>query len=117
MAITLRDLQIQNDAIVIDWSDGHVSRYDHRRLRIECACAGCVEEMTGERKLDVMSVPGDVFAVDWLQVGNYAVQLAWSDGHTTGIYPYRTLRKLCPCGEDHSIEEAEPPQGRRRPGR
>ncbi len=115
MTITLRNLEIQDDAIVIEWSDGHISRYDHRQLRIECACAGCIEEMTGRRILDVLSVPGDVFAVDWLQIGNYAVQFAWSDGHSTGIYPYRTLRKMCPCGADHTSEDPGPERGPRRP--
>ena len=30
-------------------------------------------------------------------VGNYAISLTWQDGHNTGIYPYRLLRRLCPC--------------------
>ena len=30
-------------------------------------------------------------------VGNYAVSFTWQDGHNTGIYPYRLLRRLCPC--------------------
>jgi len=30
-------------------------------------------------------------------VGNYAVSLTWKDGHNTGIYPFRLLRRLCPC--------------------
>ena len=30
-------------------------------------------------------------------VGNYAVQIFWNDGHSTGIYSYDHLRKICPC--------------------
>ena len=30
-------------------------------------------------------------------VGNYAVAFTWADGHSTGIYSFRLLRKLCPC--------------------
>ena len=33
------------------WGDGVVSEYDPRSLRILCPCAGCVDEMTGERTL------------------------------------------------------------------
>jgi DUF971 family protein len=32
-------------------------------------------------------------------VGNYAVQIDFSDGHTTGIYSYDYLRTICPCEE------------------
>jgi DUF971 family protein len=31
-------------------------------------------------------------------VGNYALQLRWKDGHSYGIYTWRYLRELCPCG-------------------
>ena len=30
-------------------------------------------------------------------VGNYALNIEWSDGHRTGIYPWDMLRALCPC--------------------
>ena len=33
------------------------------------------------------------------QVGNYAIQISFSDGHSTGIFSYDYLRTLCPCGE------------------
>jgi DUF971 family protein len=32
-------------------------------------------------------------------VGNYALQIDFSDGHTTGIYSYDYLRTICPCDE------------------
>jgi DUF971 family protein len=30
-------------------------------------------------------------------VGNYAISIAFSDGHATGIYRFEYLRDLCPC--------------------
>ncbi len=30
-------------------------------------------------------------------VGHYAVQFAFSDGHTTGIYSFEYFREICPC--------------------
>jgi DUF971 family protein len=33
------------------------------------------------------------------QVGNYAIQISFSDGHSTGIYSYDHLRSICPCAE------------------
>ena len=112
-----KEIRLEPDDVVIDWSDGHTSRYAPRDLRIDCACAACIEEMTGRRLLDVMSVPVDIFAVDFLPIGRYAVQFAWSDGHSTGIYPFTMLRQMCKCGDDHSDEEQPPAQSPRREGR
>jgi len=39
-------------------------------------------------------VPADVHPLRIEPVGRYAIQIAWSDGHDTGIYPYRRLREL-----------------------
>jgi DUF971 family protein len=33
------------------------------------------------------------------QVGNYALNLVWKDGHQTGIYTFEFLRSLCACSE------------------
>ena len=30
-------------------------------------------------------------------VGRYAIQIDWSDGHDTGIYPFARLRELDPA--------------------
>ncbi len=30
-------------------------------------------------------------------VGNYAVRIVWSDGHSSGIYSFEHLRSVCPC--------------------
>ena len=30
-------------------------------------------------------------------VGNYGISIAWSDGHTTGIYRFDFLREICNC--------------------
>jgi DUF971 family protein len=30
-------------------------------------------------------------------VGNYAIQMSFTDGHSTGIYSFDYLREICPC--------------------
>ena len=30
-------------------------------------------------------------------VGNYAIQIEFSDSHATGIYSFEHLREICPC--------------------
>ena len=80
--------------LAITWSDGHESRYDVRELRLACGCATCVDEWSGEERLDPASVPDDVHPLKLETVGRYAIQIDWSDGHSTGIYPFERLRAL-----------------------
>ena len=32
-------------------------------------------------------------------IGNYAIQIHWNDGHSSGIYSYDHLRAICPCAK------------------
>ena len=80
--------------LAIVWADGQESRYDVRELRLACGCAQCVDEWTGAGRLDPARVPEDVRPLRIDRVGRYAVQIEWSDGHATGIYPFRRLRDL-----------------------
>lgn len=94
-------------AIRVQWEEqGHVAVYSARDLRLACACAGCVEEMSGRPLLDPDSVPGDVRAVAIALVGQYAVRFAWSDGHDSGIYAFDRLLALCPCDACAAKREA-----------
>ncbi len=78
----------------ISWADGHESVYDVRTLRLACGCARCVDEWTGDGQLDPASVPDDVHPLAIHRIGRYAIQIEWSDGHSTGIYPFTRLREL-----------------------
>lgn len=92
-----KDVQLRPDGVYILWSDDHQSFYGHRYLRSQCPCAHCVSEITGKRMISLQEVRSDVQAMDWIQVGRYAVQFLWSDAHSTGIYPFTLLRALCQC--------------------
>ena len=81
----------------ITWEQGHVGLYPFLTLRRECPCAQCVDEYTGERKLDPSAVPDDIVINGLELVGRYAIKIDWSDGHSTGIYTWKRLRELCPC--------------------
>jgi DUF971 family protein len=84
-------------ALEIEWRDGHRSVYDPRYLRLNCPCAGCVDEMTGIRTLRPEMVPKGIYPTAIHYVGRYALQFVWSDGHDTGIFSFETLRNLCTC--------------------
>lgn len=96
-AVLPLEIALNDEAIVVLWNDGHRSPYPHRFLRIRCQCASCVDEMTGNPRLDPETVAQDVRAVDHLPVGNYAYQFLWSDTHYTGLYTFRFLRSICTC--------------------
>ena len=78
----------------ITWSDAAPRHYDVRQLRCECACAGCVDERTGIRTLDVEAVPENIGITHMELVGNYAVKFSFSDGHDTGIYSWDRLYRM-----------------------
>ncbi len=40
------------------------------------------------------------------QIGSYAIQISFTDGHSTGIYSYDHLRNICPCAECAKIFRA-----------
>ena len=83
----------------IRWRDGHSSDFPPRFLRVACPCAGCVDELTGKRILVPDSVPTGIHPLAIHYVGRYALQFEWSDGHSTGIFPFDYLRRLCPCSD------------------
>jgi len=90
------EAKIEDAGVLVKWSDGHESRYAHRDLRLACPCAMCIDEWTGEPRLDRSTVPGDVRVADIRPVGRYALQFNFSDGHATGIYSYDKLREIDP---------------------
>lgn len=81
--------------IQILWPGGPEVTIPPIRLRDSCPCAGCVEEGTGRKIIDPATIPADVHPLQILPVGNYAIQIYWSDGHSTGIYTWQALREAC----------------------
>jgi ATP-binding protein involved in chromosome partitioning len=75
------------------WDEGDEDLYGARELRIRCTCALCQSEVTGERLLDPKSVAEDLSVTDMHLVGNYGVGIHFSDGHTTGIFRFKELKR------------------------
>jgi DUF971 family protein len=91
----------QQRLLTITWADGHESRYPFAGLRAACPCVEC---KGGHANMGAPADPhtvrdasGDISLQRLEQVGAYALQLFWSDGHATGIYTWTYLRDACPC--------------------
>jgi DUF971 family protein len=91
------------EGVAITWSDGHASRYTFPYLRDNCPCATCNDERETKardktRSADLLPMyKPRVTAKSATTVGNYAIQIQFSDSHSTGIYSFTALREMCPC--------------------
>ncbi len=73
------------------WNDGQRSTLDASALRSACRCAAC-ESL---RRAGTPATPAANIALTQLQpVGEFGLQLGFSDGHDRGIYPWAYLHEL-----------------------
>ncbi|MFP6583092.1 MAG: P-loop NTPase [Candidatus Hydrogenedentota bacterium] len=80
--------------IVVNWPDGAADRLPNRNVRIACQCASCVHEYTGQQILEPESVSPNIQATSVDVLGNYAVSVAWDDGHSSGIFTWDRLKEI-----------------------
>ncbi len=86
------------DELAIKWDDNRETFLQFQALRRFCPCAGCKGET------DIMGItykdskraltPAAFQLVRFSLVGNYALNLVWADGHSSGIYAFEYLRKI-----------------------
>lgn len=88
---------LESGEISILWRDDHQSRYTPYGLRIRCACALCVEEISGKCILEPDKISPEIRFQSVRPQGRYALHIAFSDGHQSGIYPFKRLREICEC--------------------
>ena len=88
------DVTSDGKVLRLHWEDGKRTASTARALRLACPCAACVDEWTNARTLDPAVIPETITIREVIPVGNYALQLSFSDHHTTGIFPWKTLREV-----------------------
>ena len=94
------NLSSQDGNLIIVWNDGVRMEYAASVLRNSCPCATCRAKRDAPApdplSLPVLSIeeaaPTKVAGMKPL--GNYAYNIAFSDGHATGIYSLELLREL-----------------------
>jgi DUF971 family protein len=101
----------KDERLEIDWRDGRKCVYSLTLLRSLCPCAQCKLTREGQDPHSLMQAPapksrltilpgnyaGTLTALKAEMVGNYAIQIEWSDGHGSGIYSFEYLRQICPA--------------------
>jgi DUF971 family protein len=102
----------KSTGIKIDWRDGHASDYPLPHLRDHCPCATCTGAHGTDPQPSNYSNPNPfqmfkpALKMDSVEaVGSYAIRIYWNDGHSSGIYSFDHLRKVCPCVQCQEARE------------
>lgn len=83
--------QVDDRTLGITWTDGKQSTYDVVQLRRRCPCATCIDEWTHEPIIRPEQIAESVRPLKVESVGQYALNIHFSDGHKTGIYTFSFL--------------------------
>lgn len=103
-----RHMDLKKDAaLTIQWSDGRVSIYPIAYLR-KLSPSAEAKELRKEIARNPLTVlpagtggeSGPLTAEGIEMVGNYAVRINFSDGHSTGLYSWAYLRQIDPNQPD-----------------
>ena len=92
------DFQWIGHELALKWPDGTETFLTLEALRRGCPCAGCHGETDVLGK--VHRAPAQPYSKNSFQivrsaeVGGYALQPFWADGHGTGLYSWEYLRRL-----------------------
>jgi DUF971 family protein len=105
----VRVLLTEGKGMEIDWVDGHKSAWSFAWLREACPCATCIDERAREGRRPGQPKPRPTAVLPMYTpppkpasaqaVGRYAIQFNWLDGHSSGIYSWEHLRRVCQCRE------------------
>lgn len=92
------DIQVIGEELAIKWSDGGESFIRLEALRRACPCAGCQGEQdvlgNVHKGPEQPLTPASFRLVQIANVGGYAVQPIWGDGHNAGLFSFDYLRRL-----------------------
>lgn len=92
------NVQVIGTELAVKWDDGAESFITLEALRRYCPCAGCQGEVDVMGQLHkgppVKLTPASSQLKSISDVGSYALQPIWADGHATGLYAFDYLRKI-----------------------
>lgn len=83
----------RDEGLVIRFADDLVAELSLMEVRLACPCATC--RTLRDQGEDVWPRPGSPLPLridDAEFHGAWGIHLSWNDGHSTGIYPFASLR-------------------------
>lgn len=110
-SLTPANIDLKKDkGLTIQWSDGSASYYSIAYLR-KMSPSADMRQLRDEMKKNPLTIlpgggssDGVIAATGAELVGNYAIRIRFSDGHSTGIYSWAYLLEIDPArqqpGED-----------------
>ena len=108
------NLDLKKDqALTITWDDGSISVYPIAHLRRMSPSADMRELRKSMAKNpltilpDSMGSSGTLTATGAEMIGNYAIKIAFSDGHDTGIYTWDYLREIDPSRQSDGLTKSD----------
>lgn len=97
MTLILQQATVIGNELAISFADGFEVYLSLPLLRRACPCANCQGEPDALGRVlrpHVQHGPRAFELLKFEQIGGYALQPFWGDGHSTGIYSYGYLQKL-----------------------
>ena len=86
--------QKDNHTFTVVWNDGRINDYRLSELQKNCSCAKCRDEATGLQLVDANTIDKNVRAKSIVNVGRYAIRIQFTNGCSTGIYDFDSLRRM-----------------------
>ncbi len=80
--------------MMIRWNDNSISVVSLLKLRENCPCASCSTIRLQLSKSIKISNENQIKIRNVKQIGNYAIQITWEDGHNLGIYEFSFLKRI-----------------------
>jgi DUF971 family protein len=102
------NLDLKKDrGLTIEWADGSTSYYPITLLR-RLSPSADMKQLRDEIERNPLTIlnprgettTGPVVATEAELVGNYAIRITFSDGHSSGIYSWSYLHQIDPAAPD-----------------
>lgn len=85
---------VRDQRVTIVFHDGFVAEFDIETLRDGCPCATC--RSLRDQGAPVWPRPGSPqpLRIEHAELhGGWGLAITWNDGHSTGIFPFESLRR------------------------
>jgi DUF971 family protein len=85
---------VRDKGVTITFDDGFVVEFDLMTLRLACPCASC--RGLRDQGAEVWPRPNSPLPLRIESAdlhGGWGLAITWNDGHSTGIFPFESLRR------------------------